>query len=252
MKLFIILLFLILTKSFLIQIADINNFKSQYKYCSELSKEVYDIKPDIINVKSDTQLKIQSFNNSLYICFRGTSSFLDWKTNLNFKLSKYTKNNEEFKLHSGYYNSYMSIKLPLINYLKNYSYDNIYITGHSLGGSLATICSFDLIDHSDFINKNITCITFGAPRIGNKQFMKLYRKYNISIHRIVISSDPVPKLPLNSEYVHVSSSIYFKNKKSYIRPVKIYIAIKRLIIYLCNFDYNIKKHNIEEYIKLFL
>ena len=44
----------------------------------------------------------------------------------------------------------------------------------------------------------------------------------------------------------------FKNKKSYIRPFKIYIAIKRLIIYLCNFDYNIKKHNIEEYIKLFL
>ena len=81
--------------------------------------------------------------------------------------------------------------------------------------------------------------------------MKLYRKYNISIHRIVISNDK-NKLPLNSEYVHVSSSIYFKNKKFYMRPIKIYIAIKRLLIYLCNFDYNIKKHSIEEYIKLFL
>ena len=63
-----------------------------------------------------------------------------------------------------------------------------------------------------------------------------------------MSGDPVPKLPLDGNYVHTESSIYFKNNKVYNKPQKFYIAIKRFLTNICNIDYTLKNHSIESYI----
>lgn len=49
--------------------------------------------------------------------------------------------------------------------------------GHSLGGALGTLASYDfaslpLIKKADV---KVTCITFGAPRTGNRQFSKEFQ-----------------------------------------------------------------------------
>lgn len=56
--------------------------------------------------------------------------------------------------------------------------------GHSLGGALATLCAYDVaaaIRDSASAGRTampahveVSCYTFGAPRTGNKAFMKDY------------------------------------------------------------------------------
>ena len=50
-------------------------------------------------------------------------------------------------------------------------YDQLYITGHSLGGAVATLCATDL-QQRGFVAPHVRLglITFGAPRAGNQAF----------------------------------------------------------------------------------
>jgi hypothetical protein len=226
---------------------DVN--KNLYKYCSKISKETYINTPNISNILYDTHINVINTNNTLYICFRGTSSFKNWKSNFDLRLKEYKKYDNKFKIHNGYYTQYSSIRHNILPFLvKNNTYNNIIVCGHSLGGALATICCLDICDN--IYNRNITCVTFGCPRIGDKKFADLYNSYNINTHRIVISGDPIPKWPINREYTHISSSIYFKNKKIYIKPDKSQFSLKRYFMNILNFDYNLYNHKINNYIDI--
>jgi hypothetical protein len=55
---------------------------------------------------------------------------------------------------------------------------HVYITGHSLGGALATLFAVEL---SSKLAKSggqtqITMYNFGSPRVGNKQFADMYNE----------------------------------------------------------------------------
>jgi len=44
---------------------------------------------------------------------------------------------------------------------------SLLITGHSLGGALATFASVDIMEQIEFYNP-ISMYTFGSPRTGNQ------------------------------------------------------------------------------------
>lgn len=224
--------------------------KNLYKFCSKLSKETYKNTPNVSNLLYDTHMNVINTNNTLYICFRGTSSLQNWKSNFDIRLKEYKKNNNKFKIHNGFYTQYNSIRHNILPFLiKNDTYNNIIVCGHSLGGALATICCLDICDN--IYNRNITCVTFGCPRIGNKDFSDLYNLYNIKMHRIVISDDLVPKWPINREYTHICNSIYFKNKNIYINPKKSQLSLKRYLMDIFNIDYILFSHNMKNYNDIF-
>ena len=56
-----------------------------------------------------------------------------------------------------------------------------YVTGHSLGGALATLAAYDMraIAKQYGNEANVSCYTFGAPRTGNhafaREFMEMVR-----------------------------------------------------------------------------
>ena len=54
----------------------------------------------------------------------------------------------------------------------------IYCTGHSLGGALATLAAYDISRAMEWVAKpvKVICYTFGAPRIGNYAFAETYNK----------------------------------------------------------------------------
>lgn len=231
---------------------DINNNKPFYNYCLDLCNDVYnDIYYIISDKKYDTQLMIITNYDTIYICFRGSSSFKDWQTNFNLKLETCEKNNKSYMIHAGFKNQYYSVKEKIISnllyYISNKRYNNIVICGHSLGGALATLCSLDLIDNIIFLNKNIYCVTFGCPRVGDKDFVELYNSYNINSHRIVTSGDPCVKIPFNGDYRHIRYSIYLKNNKTYIKPVQNYSAFKRFYKNMFIIDYTSRAHLIKNY-----
>ena len=51
-------------------------------------------------------------------------------------------------------------------------FEEVLVTGHSLGGSLATLCAKETAEFTKELNKkiNVEVITFGAPRVGDSSF----------------------------------------------------------------------------------
>ena len=148
-------------------------------------------------------------NYENFLVFRGTEYcrkdiFTDLKF---FKTSPYY--DSEIKVHSGFYNCYINDKtyLKIREHCKTlYS---LVITGHSLGGAIATLCAFDLAKKYPYLK--IKVITFGSPRVGNKKFMEIYNSLeNINHYRYETHLDPVTKIPYFG-YYHVGLGIYCYN-----------------------------------------
>lgn len=66
----------------------------------------------------------------------------------------------------------------------------LFITGHSLGGAVATMATRRLSDKY----KIAACYTYGSPRIGTEEWVTQIKS---PIYRIVNSADPVPMVPLS-------------------------------------------------------
>ena len=53
------------------------------------------------------------------------------------------------------------------------------VTGHSLGGAVATLAAFDIARKARELGirqEQVLCYTFGAPRTGNAAFAELYNQ----------------------------------------------------------------------------
>ena len=102
------------------------------------------------------------------------------------------------KVHKGF-NSYADLTLRML--LTSGSYEflerfrrekdaRLLLTGHSLGGAVATIVGQRLIDFG-FDPNRLQVITFGAPAVGNKAFKQMYGD-RLDLIRVTNSEDPVP------------------------------------------------------------
>ncbi|GAB4817725.1 hypothetical protein N2152v2_004771 [Parachlorella kessleri] len=72
---------------------------------------------------------------------------------------------------------------------------NVYVTGHSLGGALATLCAFDIRQRCSFAayTTNIKVYTFGAPRTGNHAFARLYNEALPDTWHVINNDDVVTR-----------------------------------------------------------
>ncbi|MHA1670537.1 MAG: lipase family protein [Promethearchaeota archaeon] len=73
-------------------------------------------------------------------------------------------------------------------------YDEIVITGHSLGGSLAIICAWDVFTKFPEYDGKIICVPFANPRSCNKELAQLLRYCIPDLHRFVYGNDSLAKL----------------------------------------------------------
>lgn len=72
----------------------------------------------------------------------------------------------------------------------------VRLTGHSLGGGLATVAAVDCGIEP------LEVITFGSPRVGLGEFVSQYTKLGITTTRVVHHRDIVPTVP-GLPYAHV-------------------------------------------------
>jgi hypothetical protein len=73
------------------------------------------------------------------------------------------------------------------------------VTGHSLGGAMATLASVRLASEGYTVR---AVYTFGSPRVGDRAFR---RKYRLPNYRFVNDDDLVPHLPFSWCYKHVGT-----------------------------------------------
>ena len=142
-----------------------------------------------------------AYGNNAVIAFRGSeeTSIADWITDLKFIKQEYpyagteTKN---IKVHHGFMEAYRSIRDAVLKEAKSIKHKRIIITGHSLGAALAMLSALD-INHN-VPGKEIVCYTFGAPKVGNKEFVSSYNKNIPNTFRIVNAGDYIADLPPGS------------------------------------------------------
>lgn len=124
-------------------------------------------------------------------------------------------------MHKGFKEYYDGMSCQIQNYFLSNKPANIYCTGISLGGAIASICSYSLSS----INIESKTITFASPRVFNPRASNHINKHGSKITRIENSSDIVPTLPpsivptgndTGIYYQHVGiSSCFTKNWYSY-------------------------------------
>ena len=176
-----------------------------YKEPSEVNKKFrkhgfYDTK--YCN-KQGAQCYVVWNDTDAVICFRGTEpkEMSDIKADLNAIQRKGLHNKGD--VHGGFQgeiNKIWDLILEKVNELKDHK---IYITGHSLGGAMATICAKRLQEQ----NITVQCLyTYGSPRVGDKRWVK---SLQIPHYRFQNNNDVVCKVPFwIMGYRHHGKNVY--------------------------------------------
>ncbi|KAJ3173815.1 hypothetical protein HK101_011026 [Irineochytrium annulatum] len=137
---------------------------------------------------------------TIVVSFRGSSDFLNWVNNLNLIKadSPFPSAPSDVKVHSGFLNIYNALRSRVRSTLTNLKAANpsysLTITGHSLGGAVASLYAADLVNL--FPSTSIGLYTMGEPRVGNKAWYSFYSGLNLKgVYRGVNYNDIVPHLP---------------------------------------------------------
>ncbi|AAZ27340.1 lipase family protein [Colwellia psychrerythraea] len=137
-----------------------------------------------------TQAILVDAGTYIILSFRGTEadSLSDIKADAKANLAKCSVS--EGQIHTGFRDSFNYIRRDVEEEINKEEYSNkpLFITGHSLGGALATVAT-KFLTHKGGI---AACYTFGSPRVGNDDWVNNIKS---PIHRIVNAADSVTMLP---------------------------------------------------------
>lgn len=163
---------------------------------------------EMIELIVDVQHCLQAFvgvakdPNAIVIAFRGTQehSIQNWIEDLYWKqLDISYPGMPDTMVHHGFYNAYhmTTIRTSVLNAVAKaqefYGDLDVIVTGHSMGGAMASFCGLDLKVSNT--SQNVQVITFGQPRIGNAAFATYFGKTLPNTIRVTNRRDIVPHLP---------------------------------------------------------
>lgn len=207
-----------------------------------------------VNMIEQVYMYVNEYMKQVYVVFRGTDSKEDMLTNMDLFRETLSPKHQVL-VHSGFKKEFDSVKDRISTYLSDIpeirEYE-IHFLGHSSGMACAMLASLYFNQYYEKIH----CLGFGGPRVGNKDFAKLYASrtdlLNNTLH-VINHGDPVPKVPMSFLYQHVpcKTLILKKNTRTVLKKEKDchwfwrpYNFIKSVSLF--NF---LKVHEISTYIK---
>lgn len=169
-----------------------------------------------VDVAADTQaFACRDGAGTVYVSFRGTQSDNLVEPVNNLKAWRLDWDGPG-KIHSGFGDAYCgkagSAGVPVRGQIREWlaatGPARIVMTGHSLGGALATLCA---IDHP-----GAELVTFGSPRVGNMEFAAAFAGRNA--RRYVDCCDVVTTVPPPGLYKHVGDVFYIDRDGKVLHP----------------------------------
>ncbi len=128
----------------------------------------------------------------VYVVFRGTESPDDWLANVDFV--QVPQKNGWGNAEKGFSGVYVGCAADILGALNTAGNPgNVIVTGHSLGGSLATLCAADIRATT---GANVTLYTFASPRSGDQAFAARFNTECPRTWRIANTEDIVNTVPL--------------------------------------------------------
>lgn len=199
---------------------------------------VYEVSEQVSNIETDTHALLVDGNDRIVVSFRGTNSWRNLRTDLkafHVKMNRVlptlfgdsedicnggslgsvshailgSRDGQDAKIHRGFAAAYKSVAVRVIQGIKKMQAERprpVFLTGHSLGGALATICAYDCVLKLDIGARDLYVATYGSPRVGNGAFRRLYDEAVPASWRVSIAADLVTKLP-KVGYQHVGKKV---------------------------------------------
>lgn len=116
-------------------------------------------------------------------------------------------------IHKGFYGAYVNQCQGIINtWISSITPSDytLFVTGHSLGGALSTLCAVDL---AKIGFGKISHYSFASPRVGNMSFVSDFNSVVDFTSRVNNTEDVIPQLPPaifdNYIYEHVNPNVPF-------------------------------------------
>lgn len=133
-------------------------------------------------------------NKQGFLFVRGTKSVADAEVDINYQQ---TRNSSGNLVHKGFYDLYMNIIKPQLEYRKVTwsNYDSIFIAGHSLGAATAIIAAAEIQAANKIPEANLHCLAIAPPRAGSPEFAS--RQMNQNFVSVINLADIIPALPLS-------------------------------------------------------
>lgn len=175
------------------------------------------------------------------VAFAGTNDVEDWLTNLN--LEKVDWNG--YRLHAGFHKAEANLTLRLS---RQYTADtsNLWITGHSLGGILATLHALRFAD--GFGDQCVSGVyTFGSPRGMDHRSAAMCDQLLWKRHyRHTHGNDIVPRVPTRWRFKHCGQHVHINRHGAAVHhPSPLALLIDRVLGF--RFDM-LRNHFCEKYL----
>lgn len=185
--------------------------------CNGLTKR-FQIVELIVDVENCLQafVGVAEDLGAIVIAFRGTqeNSIRNWVEDLFFKqLDLNYPGMSGSMVHHGFYSAYHNTTLrpQIVEAVQRIQERDvslsIMVTGHSMGGAMASFCALDLM--VNYGAKDVQVVTFGQPRIGNKIFADYYSMFVPKTIRVTHDHDMVPHLPPYYTYLRQRTYHHF-------------------------------------------
>ena len=158
---------------------------------------------------------VNAATKTVVASFRGTQTLEDWLADLDFVAIPYSSVKDAGNVHMGFQLVYNLVRDSVAQLVRQALADgcqNIWVTGHSLGGALALLCAPDLVSN---VNKTIVpkLYTFAGPRVAQNDvldpgFQTFFDELIPLCYRVVNRWDKVPDLPPRiAFYEHVGHGV---------------------------------------------
>ncbi|RHZ26203.1 hypothetical protein DYB26_008207, partial [Aphanomyces astaci] len=180
---------------------------------------------ELFDRDTDTYGWVLKGEKKIMVVFRGTKSGQNAVTDLKYRFCVPTWATDETegglldktRVHTGFWEAYVTVRDDLKRILHELVQDmgevQVYLTGHSLGGALATLAAFDLVTDNTFhLDEEVVLYTLGAPRVGNHIFATIFNKHVPNAYRICADGDAVVGAPKRSiQLAYFAKSLCYKH-----------------------------------------
>ncbi|MCD2453457.1 lipase family protein [Methylicorpusculum oleiharenae] len=205
--------------------------------------------------RRDTQAFIAYNDTAIVLSFRGTTNIQDWMLNSDLLLASVRAGTG--KVHSGFLRALCLVWDDILQVIADVQNNAqpLWISGHSLGGALATLAAARFSLELDKPVRGI--YTFGQPRVGDREFARVFNAELKQIFfRIVNNSDIVTRIPTRVPmgYSHVGSLRFFDSNGTLFDDVSLWQEFLETIKgnlkqQLDLIPSNIENHKMERYIQ---
>ncbi len=134
----------------------------------------------------------------------GSGTYTDIYYGISFPLANWQVSPQDpVRVHKNFLSTYQSVQKSVNETLvklftANPKLKKLYITGHSLGGALATICALDVSVnlHTNNVRVPVPIVyTFASPLVGDRYFADLFSSHIQESYRFYFETDYVTQVP---------------------------------------------------------